>query len=118
MSVTTARALRTLLSESDHETLRECCGERARFDEPLAPYTSWKIGGPADAVVTVENEHELADLFELGLAGQYLALPGLLRRLVGVEFGHHLAGEELEALADVFVSIFTGLVQQYNLIDV
>ena len=29
--------------------LREIFGDRVRFDEPLAPYTSWKIGGPADA---------------------------------------------------------------------
>jgi UDP-N-acetylmuramate dehydrogenase len=26
-------------------------GERVRFDEPLAPYTTYRIGGPADALV-------------------------------------------------------------------
>jgi UDP-N-acetylmuramate dehydrogenase len=42
--------------------LEEIFGERVRFDEPLAPYTSWKIGGPADALATVENETELSQL--------------------------------------------------------
>jgi UDP-N-acetylmuramate dehydrogenase len=62
VSLTTARALRSLLDESDRRALREIFGERARFDESLAPYTSWKIGGPADAFVTVQSERELAEL--------------------------------------------------------
>ena len=28
--------------------------------QPIAPYTSWKIGGPADALANVESEAELA----------------------------------------------------------
>ncbi|MBV8067857.1 MAG: UDP-N-acetylmuramate dehydrogenase [Candidatus Eremiobacteraeota bacterium] len=67
MSVTTARALHTLLRESDRETLRAILGDRVRFDEPLAPYTSWKIGGPADALAMVENEDELAQLLRFCL---------------------------------------------------
>lgn len=67
MSVTTARALRSLLNDADRDTLRELLGERARFDEPLAPYTSWKIGGPADALVTAQNETELAELLRFCL---------------------------------------------------
>jgi UDP-N-acetylmuramate dehydrogenase len=62
MSVTTARAVRSLLRESDRESLEEIFGERVRFDEPLAPYTSWKIGGPADAFASVHEETELARL--------------------------------------------------------
>jgi UDP-N-acetylmuramate dehydrogenase len=62
VSLTTAQALRSLLNERDRETLSARFGERARFDEPLAPYTSWKIGGPADALVIVESEDELAEL--------------------------------------------------------
>jgi UDP-N-acetylmuramate dehydrogenase len=62
MSVTTAEALRSLLEDSDREVLRTILGERVRFDEPLAPYTSWKIGGPADALATVQSEDELAKL--------------------------------------------------------
>jgi UDP-N-acetylmuramate dehydrogenase len=39
--------------------------ERARFDEPLAPYTSWKIGGPADVLVMLETERELEAVLRL-----------------------------------------------------
>src|ERR1700751_1509324 len=58
------------------------------------------------------------DLFELDLARQHLALPGLLGGLVGVEFWHHLAGEQFEALADVLVRVLAGLVEQNDLVDV
>ena len=67
MSVTTDRALRSLLGDADRVRLAELFGERARFDELLAPYTSWKIGGPADAFVTVHGEAELAELLRLTL---------------------------------------------------
>lgn len=67
MSITTAQALRSLLDARDRETLAELFGERARFDEPLAPFTSWKIGGPADAFVTLQNEDELAELLRFCL---------------------------------------------------
>jgi UDP-N-acetylmuramate dehydrogenase len=65
VSLTTQRALESLLEESDRDTLREIFGARARFDEPLAPFTSWKIGGPADALVTAESEAELASAMRL-----------------------------------------------------
>lgn len=35
-------------------------GARVLFDEPLARWTSFQIGGPADAIVVVENEEQLA----------------------------------------------------------
>ncbi len=62
MSVTTSQALRSVLAESDRDELRAIFGERIAFDAPLAPYTSWKIGGPADALATAEREEELAQL--------------------------------------------------------
>ncbi|HEY6449437.1 MAG TPA: UDP-N-acetylmuramate dehydrogenase [Candidatus Cybelea sp.] len=67
MSVTTARALRSLLEESDRRSLRDIFGERVLFDEPLARYTSWKIGGPADAYATVHDWTELAHLMRFCL---------------------------------------------------
>jgi UDP-N-acetylmuramate dehydrogenase len=67
MSLTTQQALRSLLGEADRETLRATFGDRVQFDEPLAPYTSWKIGGPADAFVTAATQAELADLMRLCL---------------------------------------------------
>lgn len=52
----------SILSAQDRRTLQALCGDRVRFDEVLAPYTSWKVGGPADAWIVVENERELAEL--------------------------------------------------------
>ncbi len=60
MSATNALALQTLLRAEDRAALREILGDRALFDEPLAPHTSWKVGGPADALVTVHDAEELA----------------------------------------------------------
>ena len=54
--------LRSLLDDDDRTLLTEIFGSRVRFDAPLAPYTSWKIGGPADAIVDVESTDELAEL--------------------------------------------------------
>lgn len=42
------------------ETLRELFGEQVQEHIPLAPYTSARIGGPADVLVTVRNADELA----------------------------------------------------------
>lgn len=67
MSLTTQQALQSLLRGADREALRELFADRVRFDEPLAPYTSWKIGGPADAFVTAQSEAELAGLMRLCL---------------------------------------------------
>src|SRR5215469_13860775 len=65
MSLTTAKAVASLLNDEDRATLREIFGERVRFDEPLGLYTSWKIGGPADAFAVVEREEELASAMRL-----------------------------------------------------
>jgi UDP-N-acetylmuramate dehydrogenase len=67
MSATTAQAVRTLLGESDRAALRAIFGDRVFFDEPLARFTSWKIGGPADALTTVNTRTELADLLRFCL---------------------------------------------------
>jgi len=58
-------SLQSLLSDDDRARLREIFGQRVAFDEALAPYTWWRIGGPADAFVRVETEAELAALFGL-----------------------------------------------------
>ena len=67
MSLTNDRALRPLVTPSQRDELREIVGERVLFDEPLAPYTSWKVGGPADALVTLHGEGELAALMRFCL---------------------------------------------------
>jgi UDP-N-acetylmuramate dehydrogenase len=58
-------AVATLLSDADRTRLSEILGGRVAFDAPLAPHTSWKIGGPADALAHVESAAELADLLRL-----------------------------------------------------
>ncbi len=65
MSLTTDKAVASLLRDEDRVVLREIFGERVRFDEPLGQYTSWKIGGPADALAVVEREEELAAAMRL-----------------------------------------------------
>ena len=50
------------MNRDDREALEAICGAGVRFDEPLAPYTSWKIGGPADAFATIESEAQLAQV--------------------------------------------------------
>jgi len=49
------------------EELASRFGERVRFNEPLAPFTSWKIGGPADAVVFAETTDDVAFVLRLSV---------------------------------------------------
>ncbi len=45
--------------------LRTRFGGRVVFGEPLAKYTSLRVGGPADALVRVDDRDELRDLWDL-----------------------------------------------------
>jgi UDP-N-acetylmuramate dehydrogenase len=83
----------SLLDDGDREALRGIAGARAAFDEPIAPFTSWKIGGPADALLTLETEDELADVlrfarrrkmpwFVIGAGSNVLVGDGGIRGLV------------------------------------
>ncbi|MBC2715799.1 MAG: UDP-N-acetylmuramate dehydrogenase [Desulfobacteraceae bacterium] len=38
--------------------------DRVRFDEPMAPHTSFRVGGPADAYVTATDENEMTYLIK------------------------------------------------------
>jgi UDP-N-acetylmuramate dehydrogenase len=35
-------------------------GDRVKFDEPLAPYVAYRVGGPADLLIYPQNEEELS----------------------------------------------------------
>jgi UDP-N-acetylmuramate dehydrogenase len=83
----------SVLEERDRAQLREILGDGVLFDEPLAPYTSWKIGGPADAFATVRSEDELAAImrtifkrklpwFVLGSGSNLLVGDGGIRGIV------------------------------------
>ena len=96
------------LDERDRAALRSRFGARARFDAPLAEYTWWKIGGPADALVDVEDTDELAFVlaharrrrlptFVLGAGSNLLVGDGGIRGLVLRLQG---AGDALEVRAE------------------
>jgi UDP-N-acetylmuramate dehydrogenase len=81
------------LDDDDRAALREHLGERVRFDEPLAPLTWWKIGGPADALVETRSSDELAlvlrrvfkrrlPMFVLGSGSNLLIGDGGIRGIV------------------------------------
>lgn len=65
MKAPIAQALRSVVEEGEAAALRAIFGERVHFGEPLAPYTSWKIGGPADAFAEVERTEELSEMLRV-----------------------------------------------------
>jgi len=82
-----------LFDDTDRDALRARFGDRARFGEALAPYTWWKIGGPADALVDVHDAGELAfvlcrafkrrlPMFVLGSGSNLLVGDGGIRGVV------------------------------------
>ena len=88
-----AAAPGTLLTAQDRADLEAICGANVRFGEPLAEYTSWKIGGPADAWIVAQNESQLAGVmrfclrrrmpsFVLGSGSNLLVGDGGIRGLV------------------------------------
>jgi len=99
----------SVLTSADRAALSGHFGERVHFDALLGPYTWWKIGGPADALVNVDSSAELAFVlrlafkrklpwFTLGLGSNILVGDGGLRGLVlrlGGEFNAlEVAGED------------------------
>ncbi len=56
------RTLTPLLHEELH---RHLPAERLRYNEPLAPYTTFKIGGPADIFFEAQSARELATAIQL-----------------------------------------------------
>ncbi len=49
------------LTPGQRAALAHRFGQAVRFDRPLAPYTSARIGGPADALLTVSTAEDLAE---------------------------------------------------------
>jgi UDP-N-acetylmuramate dehydrogenase len=48
----------------DLDALAAALGERARRDEPLAPYTAMRVGGPADLLIVCESVDEIVRAIE------------------------------------------------------
>ncbi len=83
----------SLLADDDRAVLSGRFGARAVFDEPLAAYTWWNIGGPADVLVNVDSSDDAAFLlrhcrrrklpwFVLGLGSNILIGDGGIRGVV------------------------------------
>jgi UDP-N-acetylmuramate dehydrogenase len=83
----------SLLTDADRTDLSAIAGANVAFDEPLAPHTSWKVGGPADAYIVLESTAQLSDVlrfcvrrrtpwFVLGSGSNLLVGDGGVRGLV------------------------------------
>jgi len=105
--------LASLLTADDRATLGAYFGDRAAFDAPLAPYTWWRIGGPADALISIESSADTAFVlrlasrrrlpwFVLGLGSNILVGDGGIRGLV-VRLGGQFGALELTADAATVV---------------
>ena len=81
--------------------------ERVLVDEPMSEHTSFKIGGPADAMVIVENEGELAEVLKLVQGSEHILVgngsnflvadsgyPGIMIKLAGEFDEIKLIGDE------------------------
>lgn len=53
------------MSPALKQQLQRRFNDRVRFEEPLSAHTSFRIGGPADAFIVVEDEDELAFLMPM-----------------------------------------------------
>ncbi|HEY1655514.1 MAG TPA: UDP-N-acetylmuramate dehydrogenase [Candidatus Tumulicola sp.] len=113
MSLTTSQALQSLLDDAGRAELAAAFGDRAAFDASLAPWTSWKIGGPADALVLMESEAELATLmrfcfkrrmpwFVIGSGSNVLVGDGGMRGIV-IRLGGRFAELSVRAGDDAVV---------------
>ena len=51
-----------MINEADKNWLTEHFGSHVLFDEPMWRHTTFRIGGPADALITVKTEQEIKDL--------------------------------------------------------
>ena len=91
--MTAVAARRSLLTDADRAELQETCAGSVQFDHPLGNYTSWKIGGPADAWIECADEEQLARVmrfclrrrlpwFVLGSGSNLLIGDGGIRGLV------------------------------------
>ena len=80
--------------------------DRVLIDEPLANYTSFRIGGPADALVLVDNEEELASVLKIVKASEHILIgngsnflvaddgyPGIMIKLQGEFDGAEVCAE-------------------------
>ncbi len=98
-------------------------GGQVKFNQPLAPYTSFKIGGPADALIVVKNSPALIEIIKiaqnhhlnftvLGRGTNVLisdqGLRGLVVKLAG-EFTQITFGRRLSAVGCWLIKVGAGV---------
>jgi UDP-N-acetylmuramate dehydrogenase len=102
----------SLLTADDRAVLSDRFGMRVAFDAPLAPFTWWRIGGPADALVQVDSSADAAFVlrhcfkrrlpwFVIGLGSNILVGDGGIRGLVlrlGGSFGELAVDEDASSV--------------------
>ncbi len=104
--------------------------EKVRFDEPLKNHTSFKIGGPADVLVSVSNADELIktieyakeeniEFFLLGNGSNVLASDkgyrGMVIKLDGEFNDGKVSGDTIKAGAGITLSKLAGLAMNSSL---
>jgi UDP-N-acetylmuramate dehydrogenase len=103
----------TRLHDDDRLALAAHFGERIAFDAELAPHTWWKIGGPADALLTIASVEQAAHAlryafkrklpwFVLGAGSNLLVGDGGMRGLV-LQLGGEYAALDVRAEGDEIV---------------
>jgi UDP-N-acetylmuramate dehydrogenase len=96
----------TVVTSTLRDRLRERFGERVRFDEPLSRHTSFRIGGPADVWVEVDDADEILavqrlardgglPIFVIGIGTNVLVSDRGVRGVV-VKLGRGLGGIDWE----------------------
>lgn len=81
-----------MIARDVRDELQDALGENVRFDVPMSRHTSLSIGGPADALATPSDRHELARLLAVVSARH------LPQRVLGKGFNTLVLDEGLDGV--------------------
>ena len=108
------------MNDADKNWLTDYFGSQVAFDEPMSRHTTFGIGGPADALLTVRTDQQLRDLVRwaqdrglpfmiLGAGSNLLVRDGGIRGLaVKLANGFESVGQGSEPLPNGWVGIIAG----------
>ena len=102
--------------------------DRVLVDEPMANHTSFRIGGPADALVIVNDEEELASVLDIVKASEHILIgngsnflvadegyPGIMIKLSGKFDKAEISGEEVRAGGAMLLSNLSAMLTENGL---